>query len=80
MKRSEMVKKISDWLLSNAPETYVGKDEMFRKIDASDFLSYLESQGMQPPPVPTLSWGEMVIRSENKWESSLEEEIKNDIL
>lgn len=80
MKKSEAIQKISEWLLSNAPETYRGKEEIFRKADAAEFLEFLEAFGMQPPPVTMLSIGDVVIRSQNIWENSIEEEIKNDIL
>jgi hypothetical protein len=80
MKRNEMVKYISEWLLHNAPNTYKGQDTMLLEADASDLLDLMEHLGMQPPKIPVLTLGEVVIRSENKWETDLDDEIKNDIL
>lgn len=80
MKRLEMIKYISEWLLHNAPDTYKGQDTLLRDADAVDLLDLIEHLGMQPPKIPTLTMGEVVIKSENKWETDLDDEIKNDIL
>lgn len=80
MKKIEMINHISGWLKINAPETYGKLDGIFVKADANDLLDLIEHLGMQPPPVPTLTMGSVVIRSENKWETDLDDEIKNDIL
>lgn len=79
MKRIEMIKNISEWLLVNAPHTYEGQDAIFRDADAGDLLDLIEHLGMQPPSIPTLTMGGVIIRSENKWETDLDDEIKSDI-
>jgi hypothetical protein len=46
MKRSEMIELINEFLEKNGKPDYLGE-----RILATRFLSFIESQGMQPPPV-----------------------------
>lgn len=80
VKRIDMIDAISKWLLNNAPETYVNQDDLLRHDDAKNLLDLIEKLGMLPPTVPTLTIGELVVKSENCWEKDLESEIKDDIL
>ena len=45
------------------------KTKMLRDFDAKSLLNFIEESGMAPPSVPTLTCGNLVMRSENKWES-----------
>ena len=45
MKRSEMIEHINEFLEKNGKPDYSGK-----RILATQFLSFIESRGMLPPP------------------------------
>lgn len=53
MKRSEMIRLISNWLLESAPETYNMQFSYGRQLAAEDLLAKIESAGMLPPMSPT---------------------------
>ncbi len=49
MKKSEMVRKISNLLLKLAPETYEEQSSYGRRLDAQAILEVIEKNGMLPP-------------------------------
>lgn len=79
MKRREMVEKLSDWLLKNVPETYSGLDKILRDADAKNLLSFIEESGMAPPKLVTFRIGDLIIKSEHKWELDEIFKITNDV-
>ena len=49
MKKSEMIKSISDWLIFNAPGEYCHYSTYGLGLEAKNLLDMLEEKGMLPP-------------------------------